>query len=264
MKSLSRVVASLSLMLAASCASAYESHLDTNALTYDSSAPYATLEYDNPGATQITTGFGGYNTADTGAVFFAGGRTGSSLYQQDIQIAAKAGYTVTGYSLSTFFQSEVVNNYPVIIPDPSLHVNTAGVASADFTLTMTAKSIDGSTIYDRSSLEQSNLNGESGNWVTLNSPVMSLQNPFLLHLDQNLMVTAIAGLRERWISGEGYDYVDDQFFAAHAFGIAVLLELTVYTAPLAAPVPEPEQYAMLLLGCALVGAVALRNKRRRS
>lgn len=161
----------------------------------------------------------------------------------------RAGYRITGYTFSGNF----VGDYYVGLAPDGRSVTRAGVAdnSAGFKVDASGS--------PSGSVQEFNAKTVLGSTsFTLESNALSLDGRVALYLDSSAYAyarstsyayTPVDGMPPYWSQTPSLAAIRFQN-----------LSMTVYTAPIAAAVPEPETYAMLLAGLAAVGVAARRRK----
>ncbi|CUI07519.1 PEP-CTERM sorting domain-containing protein [Massilia antarctica] len=161
-------------------------------------------------------------------------------YSADMTFAVRAGYQVTGYSFSATFAGTL---------DPA--VAPGGLAGAGTATNRGAVSLFASGADDWSSQGNRKVNKLNGNdSFVFSAANLTLRDVMTLSLNSSMTLFAAPAL---WTTPDGVVHRQDSWA-----GLSVLNPtLTVYTAA----VPEPETYAMLALGLAVIGLT--RRTRRR-
>ncbi|RFP10165.1 MULTISPECIES: PEPxxWA-CTERM sorting domain-containing protein [unclassified Duganella] len=233
------------LMSYAAIPNVHTSTLDLTSITEDSvsaSQPASTaltVLSDHGGATKVTTAAWGptHNTS-------SGGYAEYDYYQMSMAITPAAGYVITGYSVSAYVSGTLET------PEKPAEANGSWVPGS-------AK--NSAVVYL-----------PDGHGGTVSKTIDNATTPKLLEFDVHglsieqttkFSFATFTGARASYASWWGLtDGMPDEHMLGSYSHIALTApSLTIYTA--LAAVPEPETWAMLLAGIALVGVAKRRGKR---
>lgn len=263
MQSMKKFIGITALGLACAGTAQADAILDTHAFTLSNNASWqesSVLLSDANGVTkldlselQLNLANYAYSQSNDSLPGMAGNYDSYAL-----NIGLKQGYQITGFSLSATFNGTLnVGKFnPDDIPSNAEYSPDHAYATNSFTLGMLAGNADGngSYVHDRSTTH-ANLSGNLG--AMLSADHLSLTNDFVLTMYGAVNSSALA---DQWTRYNWWGSVYSEFMPSSANMEIDHPVLTIYSAPLAAPVPEPETYAMLLAGLAAVTVLARRRK----